>query len=231
MSQSDPERAPGVRLRNIPADAAMHGGDIRHLRMTLSTEHDARSFAGGAFLLLVLSMLLSAAPVCIAQVDGPRADTLRADTVARADSARPAPASGSDGYVMTKSPTVAVLLSIVPGGGQLYNEQYWKIPIFVGAAGFFAWQAIYAQNHFLEQAAIVDTMSADNPQLSGRKQLREIYRDNRDLNIAYYVGVEILCMIDAYVGAHLFDFNVDDNLSSRLYYDPVRNGPGLQLRW
>jgi len=227
MSWSDPERTlGGGRFRDVPVGAVMHGEDIRHPVMKISTEPGARSFVGGALFPLVLAMLLSAAPVCTAQVDSPRADT-----VARADSARPAPASGSDGYVMTKSPTVAVLLSIVPGGGQLYNEQYWKIPIFVGAAGFFAWQAIYAQNHFLEQAAIVDTMSADNPQLSGRKQLREIYRDNRDLNIAYYVGVEILCMIDAYVGAHLFDFNVDDNLSSRLYYDPVRNGPGLQLRW
>lgn len=177
----------------------------------------------------VLVLLLSAVTLCTAQTDTARADTVRIDTATHADSPRTAPVSG--GYVMTKSPTVAVLLSIVPGGGQLYNEQYWKIPIFVGAAGFFAWEAISAQNSFLEQAAIVDTMSADNPLLSRRKQLREVYRDNRDLNIAYYVGVEILCMIDAYVGAHLFDFNVDDTVSSRLYYDPIRNGPGVSLRW
>ena len=33
------------------------------------------------------------------------------------------------------NPTKAVLLSIIPGGGQIYNGQAWKVPIFYAALG------------------------------------------------------------------------------------------------
>jgi hypothetical protein len=42
---------------------------------------------------------------------------------------------------------------------------------------------------------------------------REYYRDYRDLNVLYLVGIYIISAVDAYVGANLYDFNVDDNLS------------------
>ena len=67
-----------------------------------------------------------------------------------------------------------------------------------------------------------------------RRREREFYRDNRDVNIAYFIGVQILSMIDAYVGAHLFDFDVDNSeegLSSRLYVDPAQARVGLLMQW
>jgi hypothetical protein len=136
------------------------------------------------------------------------------------------------GFRMTKSPMLATILSIVPGGGQLYNEDYWKIPLFVAAGGFFAYRTIYYHNLFTDK---VDELAATpdtnvSRRLSLRTQ-REFYRDNRDLNLAYFIGVEILSMIDAYVGAHLFDFDVDDDISSRIMLDPERMGVRFTMRW
>jgi hypothetical protein len=137
---------------------------------------------------------------------------------------------------MTKSPLTATLLSLAPGGGQVYNQQYIKAVAFMGVAGFFAVQAIRFHTLFIERADAVDALPLDDS-TGARGQLkreREFYRDNRDNNVAYYLGVTLLSMIDAYVGAHLFDFDVDngeDGLLSRVYLDPCRLGVGVLLRW
>jgi hypothetical protein len=51
------------------------------------------------------------------------------------------------------------------------------------------------------------------------KSRKDMYRRNRDLSWIVSVGVYALCMIDAYVDAQLFEFDVTDNLSMRV--DPV----------
>lgn len=132
---------------------------------------------------------------------------------------------------MTKSPTTAVLLSLIPGGGQIYNEQYWKAPLFAGVAGFFLVQAVHYHNLYRDQVALVDATPETDGTYARLKRIREVYRDERDLNIAYYLGVDILCMIDAYVGAHLFDFNVNDDLTSRIWFNPTRPSIGVTLQW
>lgn len=164
------------------------------------------------------------------QIDTTALDSVRGATPP-APSRRKGDTVAGGGYVMTKSPTTAVLLSIVPGGGQWYNEQYWKIPLFAGVAGYFVYRVFYYQNLFLDKAAEADAVDQFDSRYPALKQQREFYRDNRDLNAAYFIGVEILGMIDAYVGAHLFDFDVDDDVSSRLYFDPMNTAVGFSVRW
>lgn len=142
------------------------------------------------------------------------------------DTARPAPAAG---YVMTKSPTTATLLAIVPGLGQFYNEQYWKVPVFAGVAGWFVYRVITLNSLFLEKQREANAVGQFSPQYASLKLQREAYRDDRDLNIAYFLAVEMLGMIDAYVGAHLFDFDVGDDISSKLQIAPT--GLGLSVRF
>lgn len=183
-----------------------------------------------ASLLLASLLWIAAGAIASAQVDTTR--DVAPDTIVppvRAEST-----TTESGYLMTKSPLAATLYSIVPGGGQLYNEQYIKSALFVGAAGYFAVQAFRYHVQFTDKAREVDTFALDDPARDFPKREREFYRDNRDLNIAYFIGVQILSMIDAYVGAHLYDFDVDnseDGLSSRLYLDPERMGVGLMMRW
>ena len=193
------------------------------------------------FLLPYILLLLLLVSPAVAQVDTtatrrdttsvppPRGSAGSADSLVAAPRTSPAPGE----YVMTKDPLTATLLSIFPGGGQVYTEQYIKASVFLGVATFFAVQAVNYHNLFSEQADIYDGLPPGSFQRDNAKRLRELYRDERDQNVAYFVGVQILSMIDAYVGAHLFDFDVDDEPagSSKIYIDPWQQRVGLWLRF
>lgn len=175
------------------------------------------------------SLLAVAAGTACAQPDSSRtappeaAGPRTAPTSSAADSAV---------YVMTRSPLTAVLMSAaLPGAGQVYNKQVWKAPIFLGAATFFMVRALYYNGLYNDVAAQADQYPRTSNEYAYLKLRRESYRDNRDLNFAYCAGVYAISMIDAYVGAHMFDFDVDDDRTSRIYIDPINPGIGLAMRW
>ena len=149
--------------------------------------------------------------------------------------------------IFKPDPTKAVLLSLVPGLGQIYNRKYWKLPIVYG--GFMG--CIYAitwnnRNYRDYSTAYNDIMNenvndpsswhsswqdlvpsggdpADYINNENFKTLiknrKDYYRRFRDLSIIITVGVYALCMIDAYVDAQLFDFDITQDLSMRV--EPV----------
>ena len=124
-------------------------------------------------------------------------------------------------FKMTKSPMGAILRTFaLPGWGQLYNEQYWKAPIFFGAAATLTYMIISNHNKFSDKAdqiKLLEDSDPNNISLPLMRQQREVHRDNRDMSAFYLGTVYLVAAIDAYVGAHLFDFTVDDNLSMSLY--------------
>ncbi|MEO8665487.1 MAG: DUF5683 domain-containing protein [Ignavibacteria bacterium] len=124
----------------------------------------------------------------------------------------------SDGKVvfkMKKSPWKAVTYSaILPGAGQFYNESYWKIPVIAGLGGYFVYEWIRNNNTYLDyKEQYINSQTPENP--SGNLQLqtlREFYRDQRDNFIIYSVILYVVNLIDAYVDAQLYDFDVSDNI-------------------
>ncbi len=117
-------------------------------------------------------------------------------------------------FKMKKSPTLAVLLSaVLPGAGQFYNESYWKIPIIGGLVGYFGYE--YFRNNNLykdyrnDYAASQTELNPDGD--FNLKTLREFYRDQRDNFVWYFLIVYVVNMVDAYVDAHLFDFDVKED--------------------
>ena len=112
-------------------------------------------------------------------------------------------------YVMTKSPWGAVLRSaIVPGWGQLYAGSYIKAPIIwgIGAGLTAAW--IWNNNRYWKYANLYAESGYTNP-IS--KSKRDFFRDQRDLVTIYMALTYFLNLVDAYVDAALFDFNVSEN--------------------
>lgn len=115
------------------------------------------------------------------------------------------------------SPSGAVWRSLVlPGWGQLYVESYWKAPIFFGAFATLGTMIVYNHIKYNEFADIVDHLDKDDPLYQNRKLWREYYRDNRDISGFYLIVTYILATIDAYVGAHLYEFDINDDISINL---------------
>ncbi|MBI1805738.1 MAG: hypothetical protein HYR76_01650 [Ignavibacteria bacterium] len=113
-----------------------------------------------------------------------------------------------------KSPWLAVGLSAaVPGLGQLYDENYWKPPVIWGLGGYWIYEWIHLNNNYKDfrdqYNASLAASKGGNPQYL---RLRDFYRDERD-KFAWFLGaLYFLNLVDAYVGAHLYDFDVGPEL-------------------
>ncbi len=117
----------------------------------------------------------------------------------------------------TKSTTTAILFSaVIPGAGQFYNESYWKIPVILGLGSYWGYEWVslnkdYINYRNLYSESLIKFPPSGNYQY---KNIRDFYRSERD-RFAWYLGILYLVnILDAYVDASLFDFSVDDNLSS-----------------
>jgi len=118
-------------------------------------------------------------------------------------------------FMMKKSPLKAVLLSaVLPGAGQFYNESYWKLPIVALAGGYFGYEIVNQTNKFVDyKEQYIASQTAGNP--NGDPQLlttRNFYRDQRDRFIFYFGIFYVINLVDAYVDAHLYDFDVSDKV-------------------
>lgn len=118
-------------------------------------------------------------------------------------------------FKMTKSPTKALIYSaIIPGLGQMYNKSYWKIPIIWAVGGYFMYEIIKNNNSYIDYRNLYEN-SQTSANLNGDqryKVLREFYRDQRDQFYLYAGLVYLINLFDAYVDAHLFDFDVSDKI-------------------
>lgn len=111
--------------------------------------------------------------------------------------------------IETKSPWNAVFKSaVLPGLGQIYNESYWKVPVIWGLIGWFGYNWWYNNNFYKDYRSLYQKSIIDGNENIIYKRIREFYRDQRDL-FAIYVGLTyFLNLVDAYVDAHLFNFEV-----------------------
>lgn len=110
-------------------------------------------------------------------------------------------------FVMKKSPWGAVLRSaVIPGFGQFYNESYYKIPIIWGLGAWFVYGWIKNNDDYVTNKDLFINTEQDI-----YKSRRNFYRDQRDNFTIYFVLLYLLNLVDAYVDAHLYDFNVDED--------------------
>ncbi len=126
------------------------------------------------------------------------------------------------------SPGAAALMStLVPGSGQLYNRKYWKVPIIYGGFATLLYFShtnnelyIKYKNMYEQKIAsqsnpeVVDPLPSAAPDAILRE--RENWRRYRDLN---YIGIGLLYVmniLDANVDAHLIDYDISDDLSMKV---------------
>ena len=137
-----------------------------------------------------------------------------------------------------KIPKKAALYSaILPGAGQVYTKKYWKVPIIYGGLITSAYY-INESNDFyqLYKSTYLNRLDGDftdnlNYSDSDLRTLTEHYRRNREVSALLFTLTYILNIVDASVNAHLFDYDVSEDLS--LHIQPVyfskENASGFSL--
>lgn len=135
------------------------------------------------------------------------------------------------------------LATLVPGAGQIYNRSYWKLPIVYGGLmgctyaitwnnsryGEYkeAYRDLYTDDQngcvsddpsksyirILPTGYTIDLMGGTNTYIQTLQSRQNTYRRWRDLSIVATVLVYGLSIIDAYVDAQLFDFDISPDLS------------------
>jgi len=142
----------------------------------------------------------------------------------------------TDASPTIRSPKRALLYAaLIPGGGQIYNRNWIKLPFLYGGYSFFMYRALDARTDFLchDQAlkAFLNE-NVDNPgtpypcrgrtytfegfTATGYRAERDSNRQSMELNFIFTGLLHIASIIDAYVYAHLDSFDTDDDLSLRL---------------
>ena len=120
-------------------------------------------------------------------------------------------------YRPAKKAWLAVGLSAaVPGLGQIYNENYWKVPVIWGLGGYWVHEWITLNNKYRDfRDQFSQSVTPSLPSGDGQfLKLRDFYRDERD-KFAWYLGaLYFLNLVDAYVGANLYDFDVGSDLGA-----------------
>lgn len=140
------------------------------------------------------------------------------------------------------------LALLIPGGGQIYNRKYWKLPIvyggFVGCAYALTWNNQMYSDY---SQAYLDLMDDDpntdsfkdflppNYKIEGNesqfenifKRKKDYYRRYRDLSIFCFVAVYALSVIDAYVDAELSNFDISKDISLKVEPTIINNTNNL----
>lgn len=198
---------------------------------------------------LVLALLVSLAAVLPAaaqatldtSVNTPLPDSLRARKLAQ--QGPPMETVTTKPQPWQPNPKKSALYSaILPGSGQLYNRQYWKIPVIyagVATAGYFFFDN--RSNYRKYRKAYVARLTDPNFQdeftgLYSRdnlKTLQDAYKRYLDMTVLLTALGYTIQVLDAVTFAHLKNFDVSKDISFRFQpvSDPTGVGVGLVMHF
>jgi hypothetical protein len=157
-----------------------------------------------------LSLLLRfAAPVTCQERD-------TSGNVSVADSTLQTPLVLADSSVFepdySHSPSRAIMSAVVlPGLGQAYNRKYYKIPIVWAGLGVAGYAITYNTRNYKDAS----NEYANTPDDTNERYLR-FWRRNLELSYIGLMLVYALQVLDAYVDAQLYNWDVNENLSMRV---------------
>ena len=120
-------------------------------------------------------------------------------------------------------PKSTVYSILLPGLGQIYNGEFWKVPLYLGLMAGSAQFYIdnntqYKRWKWIHNMATTDEEGVERPPQSGEtaKYYRDAYRRFRDYSALAFVLVYVIQVIDANVFAFMQDFEVNDDISMHM---------------
>jgi hypothetical protein len=139
--------------------------------------------------------------------------------------------------------------ALIPGWGQAYNKQYWKIPLVYGViaiptAAYIYNNDMYQKTKFAYEAkfkeaagdpsdiAKIDPL-LKNLSASSLQSYRNIFRKDRDYSIMWFILTWGINVIDATVSGHLKEFEINNDLSFKIQptFQPQIKQAGLALQF
>ena len=190
--------------------------------------------------LVLLTLMLFACTGLLPAQDIVSSDSIPSDSIIMSDFPPLEPLKASKDWSTWKpNPKRALWLALViPGGGQIYNRKYWKLPLvyggFIGCLYAMSWNNTQYKDYSQAYLDITDTdpgtasynkflhlgmqITSDNEDRYKEifKKRKDKYRRWRDLSFFVLCGVYALSVIDAYVDAELSVFDISKDLSLRV---------------
>ena len=135
---------------------------------------------------------------------------------------------------LRRSPTGALWRSFAaPGWGQIYNRQYVKAGAMMAAQGGTLFMAV--DNYLTARRYSREAREATDPKIKREKLARhDDYIVETEFWAWLFVGALAFSMMDAYVDAHLADWDVSDlpadkETSSRVMVEPTTRGLAVTI--
>jgi len=141
---------------------------------------------------------------------------------------------------VVKIPKRAGLYSaILPGAGQVYTKKYWKAPIIYAGlitSAYYIKEShdlydLYKQTYLNRLAGTPTDEFSTTYTDADLRTLTEHYRRNREISALLFTLTYVLNIVDASVSAHLFNYDVSEDIS--LHIQPIymakENASGLSL--
>lgn len=127
------------------------------------------------------------------------------------------------------SPHKATIYAMVlPGLGQIYNKKYWKVPVVYAGFGILTYFIISNRNEYVKYRDAYDYVTHGDTLFPIQNEYinkytadqltsgRDFYRRNLEFTCILTGLWYILTVLDAAVDAHLFDYDISDDLSIKL---------------
>lgn len=128
----------------------------------------------------------------------------------------------SDDDIPGSAGKATVYSILFPGLGQIYNGEYWKIPLYYTGL-LWTGSYIYRWNmNYRRYRRIYNEITMEDSQYTGKIQAstalyyRNVSRRYRDYFIVGFAVMYLLQVIDANVFAFMRNFEVDDNISLKV---------------
>ncbi len=200
-----------------------------------------------------LAFLLCCLVLCLASFGQKTKPTLPNDNLLSAtkDSLKNMELADSNAAKRKHIPRIATRRSLIlPGWGQAYNHQYWKIPIVYAALAIpaytffynnsyykktkFAYEALYKASYGTpKDSSDLDKIDPQLKQLNiySLQTYRNAFRRDRDYSILWFVILWGLNVADATVFGHLKNFDVSNDLSLHVQpsFNPINKLSSLSL--
>jgi hypothetical protein len=118
--------------------------------------------------------------------------------------------------------------AVIPGLGQIYNDKMWKVPLVYAALGISGYSYDFNKKKYWSYRNAYKSRKAgftddeyqgiiinDERLLDGQN----FHRRYKDLSMVFIVGFYFLNILDANIDAHLLDYNVNENLSLKPFFE------------